>query len=78
MIYENDTDETFQGACLDSGAQQSVIGFNEPKAFYIETKYGIVIQSHQKAFRIGDGKFQGIGFLNTNTNPKQHIFILQN
>ena len=53
--------EKFKGACLDSGAQQSVIGKTQAKAYCTLTGTKMKLRPSMKAFRFGDGVFNSLG-----------------
>lgn len=57
--------EVFDGACIDSGADQSVVGINQTKACTRQTGRTIKTVVEPLPFKFGDGQRRGVGIFYT-------------
>ena len=55
--------ESFQGACIDTGAQLSVVGLSQAKAYfnYVSNRFEMKKPQFKKSFTFGDHKERSIG-----------------
>ena len=53
--------QSFQGACIDTGAQRSVIGYRQLQSYCRENKKHIKIRPSKTVFKFGDGSYQSSG-----------------
>ena len=51
----------FQGACIDTGAQQCVVGLKQAKAYCKERRCKFKLLPSRIEFRFGDGSFRSLG-----------------
>lgn len=73
------TGNAFNGACIDSGAQKSVIGNVQAQAYIAElgdkNSYNITHHSKNKTFRFGDNQHECVGTLNIRMPVSDDVVI---
>ena len=67
--------EEFKGACLDIGAQKSVIGYPQAKSYSSFSGYHLRFFKSNHAFRFGDGCYPSIGNIPVRIPTPHNSFI---
>ena len=65
----------FQGACLDTGAQQSVIGKRQALACCKQQNIGYALKPSLTIFKFGDGVFSSLGTMQIRIPTPNYPFL---
>ncbi len=65
----------FQGACLDTGAQQSVIVVRQALAYCKQHKIRYTLKPSLTKFKFGDGEFSSLGTMQIRILTPNNLFL---